>query len=98
MRFEWDDEKEKKNIFKHGIKFKTAELVFGDDDHIEIYDEAHSTLEEDRYIAIGLINEIAVVVTVVYTERGEAIRIISARKATKREEEEYYNANNGYKC
>lgn len=99
MQFEWDDEKEKINIIKHGIAFKTAELVFGDENRIEIYDEAHSTPDEDRYITIGLINEVMIVVTVVYTPRGnnsDIIRLISARKATKSEREEYYNDRNTY--
>ena len=54
-------------------------------------DEKHS-IDEDRYITIGQINNIAVVVVVVYTEREPAIRIISARLATNREKEAYYNA------
>ena len=57
---------------------------------IEKYDELHST-NEDRYITIGEINGIAVVVMVVYTERENGIRIISARLATKLEKEAYYN-------
>lgn len=91
MLFEWDDEKEKINIIKHGIDFSTAALVFGDHNRIEKYDEKHS-IDEDRYITIGQINNIAVVVVVVYTEREPAIRIISARLATNREKEAYYNA------
>lgn len=92
MLFEWDDEKEKKNRSKHGIDFRTAALVFGDENRIEKYDELHSS-EEDRYITIGEIHGTAVVVVVVYTERRKAIRIISARAATKREKEAYYHAN-----
>lgn len=91
MLFEWDDEKEKINIAKHGIDFSTAALVFGDVNRIEKYDELHSE-DEDRYITIGQINGVAVVVMVVYTERDPVIRIISARLATKREKEAYYNA------
>ena len=89
MVFDWDDEKEQANIVKHGIDFSTAALVFGDANRIEKYDEAHS-LDEDRYITIGQINGVAIVVMVVYTERDQAIRIISARLATKREREAYY--------
>ena len=91
MQFEWDEEKEKTNIDKHGIDFSTAALVFGDNNRIEKYDEKHSA-EEDRYITIGQINGVAIVVMVVYTSRNSAIRIISARLATKRETEAYYNA------
>lgn len=91
MQFEWDDEKEMLNIQKHGLDFSTAALVFGDDNRIEKYDDLHSDTE-DRYITIGLIKGIAVVVMVVYTERNKSTRIISARLATKREQEAYYNA------
>jgi len=93
MQFEWDDEKEKSNIKKHGIDFSTAALVFGDNNRIEKYDELHS-INEDRYITIGRVSEVTVVVIVVYTEREALTRIISARLATKREEEAYYNAEN----
>lgn len=90
MQFEWDDEKEQINISKHGIDFSTAALVFGDDNRLEYYDALHSE-NEDRYITIGLIDGIAYLVMVVYTERGEAIRLISARKATKQEWRRYYD-------
>ena len=89
MTFEWDDRKEHINISKHGIDFSTAALVFGDDNRIEKYDDLHS-ISEDRYITIGEINGIAVIVVVVYTEREDSIRIISARLATKIEKEAYY--------
>lgn len=91
MQFEWDEQKEKINISKHGIDFSTAALVFGDENRIEKYDDVHS-IDEDRYITIGRINGIPVIVMVVYTERPFAIRIISARLATNREKEAYYNA------
>ena len=91
MLFEWDNNKEKINITKHGIDFSTAALVFGDPDRIEAYDAKHSTYE-DRYITIGQINNTTVIVVVIYTERTNTIRIISARAATKREREAYYNA------
>lgn len=57
---------------------------------MDIYDEKHSDFE-DRYIAIGIINQITCIVTVVYTERVNKIRIISARKATKEERKMYYD-------
>ena len=71
------------------MDFSTAALVFGDNNRIEKYDELHSD-EEDRYITIGSIGR--VVVMVVYTERSGAIRIISARIASRREREAYYHA------
>ena len=94
MLFEWDSRKERSNIEMHGIDFDTAALVFGDDYRIERFDWQHS-FEEDRYITIGSIKGLLAVLTVVYTERGRVIRIISARRATKREAEEYYNGYNG---
>lgn len=80
MNFEWDIQKEQKNIAKHGLDFSTAILVFGDENRLEFYDVEHSDTE-DRYITI---------VYVAYTERNRAIRIISARGATRREKEVYY--------
>ena len=91
MKFEWDDQKEQINIQKHGIDFSTAALVFNDIYRIETYDSLHSDIE-DRYITIGQINSITLIVMVVYTERTDVIRIISARLATTREKEAYYNA------
>ena len=92
MLFEWDENKEKINISKHGLDFSTAALVFRDQNRLEWFDELHSDYE-DRYITIGEINGIAVVLMVVYTERGDAIRLISARKATKHERRMYYGAH-----
>ena len=90
MIFEWDDHKEQINIAKHGIDFKTAARVFQDEFRIEIFDELHSDIEE-RYITIGQINSITLIVMVVYTERKDAIRLISARKATNQERRMYYD-------
>ncbi len=90
MLFEWDDEKEKINIRKHGIDFATAAHVFSDENRLDLYDEAHSE-SEDRYITIGMIHDVAYVVFVVYTEREDAIRLISARKATRQERSLYYD-------
>ena len=94
MQFEWDDEKDKINKEKHGIDFSTAALVFRDENRLEFYDEAHSE-DEDRFITIGQINGVAIVVMVVYTERKNAIRLISARRATKQERSAYYDYSPG---
>ncbi len=91
MLFEWDDNKEQINIKKHGMDFETASRVFDDENRIEIYDDLHSDYE-DRYITIGMIDEITCIAMVVYTERGtDVIRIISARKATPKERRKYYD-------
>ncbi|MBR3545802.1 MAG: BrnT family toxin [Oscillospiraceae bacterium] len=83
---EWDDNKNQINIRKHGISFETAALVFADEERIEYYDKLHS-LEEDRYIVLGCVQGI---LYVVYTMRGEAARLISARLATPTERKIYY--------
>ncbi len=87
MHFEWDEKKAEANIIKHGIPFETAAKVFLDENRIEIYDTTHSNIEEDRYITIGMANE---VLFVVYTERQANIRLISARLANARERRLYY--------
>lgn len=87
LEFEWDEEKERINISKHGIDFITSSHVFLDPNRIEYYDETHSTLLEDRYITIGFVKH---VLTVVYTVRTTTLRIISARIATKKEKDTYY--------
>ena len=93
MTFEWDDNKEQINIKKHGMNFETASHVFDDDNRLEIYDDLHSDYE-DRYITIGMIDEITCIAMVVYTERGtDVIRIISARKATPKERRRYYDCS-----
>lgn len=86
MLFEWDDEKAAINLKKHGVSFQTAALVFYDENRIEMYDSEHS-LEEDRYITIGMVED---VLFVVYTERKDRLRIISARLANKKERSMYY--------
>lgn len=90
MQFEWDETKNEINKKKHKIDFETAAWVFCDENHIELYDETHSD-EEERFIAIGMVGGIATVVFVVYTPRKNVIRIISARKATKKERDDYYD-------
>ena len=90
MVFEWDDDKNKINLAKHGIDFATAARVFADEHRIELFDKEHSDHEE-RYITIGIVERIAYIVTVVFTEREEAIRLISARKATEQERRLYHD-------
>ena len=89
--FEWDDYKEKINIHKHKIDFRTAVKVFKDEDRVILFDEKHS-LDEDRFLIIGSIDGKITVLTVVYTERNDLIRIISARKANNEERRVYYDS------
>ena len=83
---EWDDEKAEANYKKHGIRFRVAARIFLDENRMDIYDEIHSE-NEDRWKVIGKVRDI---LAVIYTERGEKYRLISARLANKREEDEYY--------
>lgn len=87
MIFEWDEDKNQINIAKHKISFETALHVFDDPDYIEMYDFDHS-VDEDRYIAIGKVGS---VLFVVFTERRDRIRLISARLATAKEKRLYYD-------
>lgn len=89
MTFEWDEAKNQINKKKHGISFETAAYVFQDRNYIEMYDFEHSA-QEDRYIAIGRVGE---VLFVVFTERRENIRLISARLATEAERRLYDDQN-----
>ena len=86
LQFEWDDTKNEINKTKHKVSFELASLVFCDPNRIERYDDLHSE-NEGRYISIGRVQDILVVV---HTDRGKAIRIISARFADKKERDSYY--------
>ena len=86
LKFVWDSEKAKINKVKHGISFETAARVFLDENYYDDYDELHSNFE-DRFKIIGRVGKI---LTVIYTEREDRTRIISARQADKNEEAEYY--------
>ncbi|NMG23108.1 BrnT family toxin [Brasilonema bromeliae] len=87
MRFEWDENKAESNFLKHGIQFEEALTVFADPYLLFTEDSSHSQGEEREW-AIGEAEDGSIVV-VVFTMRGERIRIISARKATKRECQQY---------
>jgi len=86
MEFEWDQRKRKANLQKHGIDFTRAIQIFKGD-IVQTHDD-RKDYSEKRFIAIGVAKE--EVITVVYTWRGDAVRIISARKAGKDEREKYY--------
>ena len=87
MGFEWDEAKKRLNLKKHGIDFEDAREVF--DSPILSALDTREDYGEDRWIAIGVIRSIVVVIA--FTERGsESVRIISARKATKNEKEKYH--------
>ena len=83
--FEWDDEKAVRNRKKHKVDFKDAALVFYDEYRIEEFDEENS-IDEDRWKVTGMVGNVLVVI---YTEREEATRLISARKAEPKERRQY---------
>ena len=86
VSFEWDEKKAGENYAKHGVSFQFATHVFRDPFAVERIDDRHDYGEE-RFILIGAAAE--VVLFVVYSEREERIRLISARRATKHEQEDY---------
>ena len=92
MKFEWDEEKNRKNIKKHSVSFEEAKTIFFND-FIEKPDIDHSE-EEERFIAIGIsyyTRELVVSYCYRIKIQGETIiRLISARKATENERREYY--------
>lgn len=87
MRFEWNDNKAESNALKHGITFEEAVTVFADPYLLFTEDSKHSQGEEREW-AIGEAENSSIVV-VIFTMRGKQIRIISARKATKKECQRY---------
>lgn len=87
MDFEWNNEKARTNASKHGVSFDEAKTVFDDPLYVEFFDPDHSDNEE-RYIIVGQSNQNRLLV-VSYLERGQTIRLISARDATRREREAY---------
>ena len=87
LLFEWDPDKAKKNMKVHGVSFDEASTSFKDALSLTIYDPLHSE-DEDRMVLIGNSFKNRVLI-IVHTERGDKIRIISARKTTKKERKQY---------
>jgi hypothetical protein len=89
LRFEWDLRKAQQNRRKHGVSFGEAETVFADDFAILIDDPDHSD-QEERFVLLGLSASLrTLVVSHTYRKADDLIRIISARKATRKEREAY---------
>lgn len=90
ISFEWDNRKNSKNKKKHGISFEEAQTVFVDENALLIHDPDHSH-EEDRFILLGLSAKFRVLLVChCYRKNDEVIRIISARKATCKEQKQYW--------
>jgi len=87
--YTWTEEKNQLNRKKHGLYLSEVVDVFDDPHLIDWFDREHSSLEEDRYICLGRLHD-TVVLFVVFTEQGEDIHLITARKAEPVEERLYY--------
>jgi hypothetical protein len=87
LNFAWNSEKAARNLAKHGVSFEEAETVFGDPLGRIVTDPRHSE-EEERYVLLGLSHRQRLL-AVMFTERAEQVRIISARQATRREHRDY---------
>ena len=89
MKFDWNEKKAAANIEKHGVSFEEAQTVFDDYEALLIPDPDHSDAE-DRFALLGLSSVLRLLVVChCYRENDELIRIISARKATKKESSTY---------
>ena len=88
--FEWDDTKNKTNQDKHRVSFEEAETVFFDEKAIEFDDPDHS-IDEERFLLLGFSQNLKILVVFhCYRDDESIIRIISARKATKKEQKAYF--------
>ncbi len=87
--FDWDENKNRINLEKHGITFEEASTVFFDDRAI-LFDDPEHSVDEDRFLLLGMSETAKVcIVCHCYKESDTVIRIISARQATRKEEQRY---------
>jgi len=91
MRFEWEESKNRQNRRKHGVSFEEAQTVFLDENAVRFFDPDHSA-KEDRFLMLGISYRLRVLI-VCHCHRADdyLIRIISARKANRQEEADYWN-------
>jgi uncharacterized DUF497 family protein len=90
LRFEWDKEKERINIRKHGISFEEARMVFYDEKAIQFFDPDHLE-DEDRFLLLGISFKLRILIVChCFRESETVIRLFSARKADREEEQEYW--------
>jgi uncharacterized DUF497 family protein len=87
LQFEWDPQKAAANLVKHGVSFEEAATVFGDPLGRFVADPRHSS-EEERFVLLGSSREERLI-AVMFVDRSDKIRIISARQATRRERRHY---------
>ena len=91
MDFEWDETKAESNERKHGVSFTEAMTVFADPLSVTGYDPRHAD-DEDRFLTMGT-SVGGRLLVLSHTDRGDAVRIISARLATRREQKDYEDGN-----
>jgi hypothetical protein len=91
VKFEWDPTKATANWKKHGVTFELAKTVFRDPFAVDRVDE-RADYAEERFVIIG-VAENKVLLSVAYTEREDRIRLISARRATQNEQDDYLHEN-----
>lgn len=92
VRFEWDEAKNRQSRRKHGVSFEEAQTVFLDENAIRFFDPDHSD-DEDRFLMLGISFRLrALVVCHCFRASDGVIRIISARRADRGEEADYWNA------
>ena len=87
MEFEWDEEKAAANLADHKVSFDEAKTVFDDPLYVDFYDPDHSYAEH-RYLIVGESRQGRLLI-VSYTERGDTVRLISAREVTSAERKAY---------
>lgn len=95
ITFTWDDNKARANEEKHGVTFEEAATVFDDEEAILFDDPDHSETE-DRFLMLGISNRMRLLIVCHCCRRGEIVRIISARKATKNESNQYTLIHKGW--
>jgi uncharacterized DUF497 family protein len=88
LLLEWDDEKARRNLQKHGVSFEEAATVFGDRLSVTIGDPDHSHPSDERFITMGLSHRGRILV-IAHRDDADTVRIISARLATNRERNQY---------
>jgi uncharacterized DUF497 family protein len=92
MNFDWDNNKNQSNVTKHGISFEEAIAIF-DDPNILTFEDVRFNYGETRFVSMGQVmivtQEKKVIIVVIHTQRNQAIRLISARKANERERKRY---------
>ena len=87
MEFAWDEENAAANLADHKVSFDEAKTVFDDSLYVDFYDPDHSS-DEQRYLIVGESRQGRLLI-VSYTERGEAVRLLSAREVTSAERKAY---------